>query len=109
MNPKNTRGGLLAAAALMATFLGAGGGVVSASAEASKAYDGLNARIRMAREQSMMFNRSLPASVQVKRAQWLDVRRTATRYGGEGWSVRQGQRMARKARNVARNRRAHRG
>lgn len=30
-------------------------------------------------------------------------------YPRGGWSVRQGQRMARKARNVARNRRAHRG
>lgn len=95
MNPIN-RASLLGAAALMGAFLGGGGGVVSASTEASQAFDGLNARIRNNREAALAFNRALPAASQGMR-------------GHQGWSVRQGQRMARKARNVARNRRAHRG
>ena len=108
MNPIN-RARLLGAAALMGAFLGGGGGVVSASTEASQAYDGLNARIRASREAALAFNHALPAAVQAKRAQWLAVRASQGMRGHQGWSVRQGQRMARKARNVARNRRAHRG
>lgn len=108
MNPKSNRT-VLVASALMAAFLGGGGGVVSASTEASQAYDGLNARIRANREAALAFNHALPAAVQAKRAQWLAVRASQGMRGHQGWSVRQGQRMARKARNVARNRRAHRG
>lgn len=50
-------------------------------------------------------------STQALKAAWASLRSTRRPpgYPRRGWSVRQGQRMARKARNVARNRRAHRG
>ena len=40
---------------------------------------------------------------------WGSLRRTGWRYGRPGWSVAEDRRRAKKARNVARNRRAQRG
>lgn len=50
-----------------------------------------------------------PRGDAASRFSWNFLRHTTRRYPRPGWSVRQGQRMAKKARNVARNRRNHRG
>lgn len=109
MNPKYKQGSGLAAAAIMAAIMGAGGGIVTVSAEATQAFTRLNTQARERGQERMAVFRALPAPVAAQRSQWLAIRRTRQSFGGGGWSVRQGQRMARKARNVQANRRAHRG
>lgn len=110
MNPKYKQGsGLAAAAALMAAFMGAGGGVISASPEAGQVFAKLNTQARERGQERMAFIRAMPANAAAQRSQWLAIRRTRQSFGGGGWTVRHGQRLARKARNVQANRRAHRG
>lgn len=101
---RSSRGSGLAGLAAIALGLASLGGSIAAVGESAARASSA------ARDLGNALAARAPGTDQALRAQWLAVRGSrGSGYPTPGWSVREGQRRARKARNVRRNRRSHRG